>query len=145
MVLAYVTNVLVPLQVVLVDQAVIVKVPSLATAVIVLDCAGLVFGCVIVITGAVLSNVYVYVFTLLKLFAASHCPTFSVVVLENEVLLRVEELHVGVVPFVVYFIVPSDPLHDTANDGGPNVWLAVHVGGGGGVLSIPAIAGVEFL
>ena len=44
-------------QVVLVDPAVIVNVPSLALAVMVLLVAGLVFGCVIVIVGDVLSRV----------------------------------------------------------------------------------------
>ena len=49
------TNVLVPLHVVLVDHVVIVNVPSLALAVIVFDCAGLVFGLFMVIVGAVAS------------------------------------------------------------------------------------------
>ena len=55
LVLAYVINVLLASQVVLVDPAVIVSVPSLALAVIVLLVAGLVFGLVIVIVGAVRS------------------------------------------------------------------------------------------
>ena len=50
-------NVLLISQFVLVDPAVIVKVPSLALAVIVLLVAAVVFGWVIVIVGAVLSNV----------------------------------------------------------------------------------------
>lgn len=54
-VLAYVMNVLLASQVVLVDPVVIVKVPSLALAVIVLLVAAGVFGWVIVIVGAVIS------------------------------------------------------------------------------------------
>jgi hypothetical protein len=52
-----VINVLLISQVVLVDPAVIVKVPSLALAVIVLLVAAAIPGLVIVIVGAVLSNV----------------------------------------------------------------------------------------
>jgi len=52
---------LVPLHVVLVDHVVIVNVQSLALAVIVLDCAGLVFGLSIVIVGAVTSFLIIYV------------------------------------------------------------------------------------
>ena len=48
---------LVSSQVVLIDHAVMYKVPSLVLAVIVFDCAGDVSGCVIEIVGAVLSNV----------------------------------------------------------------------------------------
>ena len=48
----------------LVDHAVIVNIPSLVTAVIVLDCAEFVFGCVIVITGAVTSFLIIYVLLL---------------------------------------------------------------------------------
>ena len=47
----------------------------------VFDCAGLVFGCVILIIGAVLYKVYVYAFgNVVKLPAASHAPTVNVVV-----------------------------------------------------------------
>jgi hypothetical protein len=56
-----VINVLVALHVVLVDPAVIVNVQSLTVAVIVLDCAGLVFGLFIVIVGGVLSFFIIYV------------------------------------------------------------------------------------
>ena len=48
---------LVPLHVVFVDHVVIVRVPSLALAVIVLPVAALVFGLIIVIVGAVTSIV----------------------------------------------------------------------------------------
>ena len=54
-VLAYAMNDLLALHVVLVDPAVIVNVPSLVLAVMVLLVAGLVFGWVIVIVGAVVS------------------------------------------------------------------------------------------
>ena len=54
--LPYVEKLLVPSQVVLVDHAVIVNVPSLVLAVTVLLSAGDPFGLVIVIVGAVLSN-----------------------------------------------------------------------------------------
>ena len=60
-VLAYVTNVLLASQVVLVDQAVIVKVPSLVLAVTVLLRAGDPFGLVTVIVGAVVSKTIVSV------------------------------------------------------------------------------------
>ena len=74
------------------------KVPSLALAVMVLLSAGVVFGCVMVIVGAVLSKVYVYAFGLiLALPAASHAATVNVVVLYNVVLLRVDDQHVGFV------------------------------------------------
>jgi len=70
-------NVLVALQVVLVDHVVIVKVQSLVLAVIVLDCAGLVFGCVIVIVGARVSIVKVFTDKVLLVFPAS---SFTVMV-----------------------------------------------------------------
>jgi len=132
-------------QVVLVDHAVMYKVPSLALAVMVLLSAGVVFGCVMVIVGAVLSKVYVYAFGLiLALPAASHAATVNVVVLYNVVLLRVAAQHDGLVRFVVYFMVPSLALQVTATPDGPKVEVpGVQVGGGGTVVSIHPIAGVE--
>jgi len=59
-----VINVLLISQVVLVDPAVIVSVPSLVLAVIVLLVAGVVVGWVIVIVGAVVSLIITYVFEL---------------------------------------------------------------------------------
>ena len=56
----------------------------------------------------------------MKFHAASHCPTFNVVVALNDWLLHAVDAHVGVVPFVVYLIVPSVAVQVTANDG-PNV------------------------
>ena len=45
--------------------------------------------------------------------------------------------HVGLVRFVVYLIVPSLTVQLTAIPDGPNDWLAgVHVGVGGGVISL---------
>ena len=52
----------------------------------------------------------------LALLALSHAFTFKFVVLYNVVLLRVADVQFGSVPPVVYFIVPSLAVHDTAID-----------------------------
>ena len=75
-----------------------------------------------VYVGAVASFVYTSVSTklVLQLFNASHDIAFNVVVALNDWLLHAVDAHVGVLPFVVYLIVPSVAVQVTANDG-PNV------------------------
>jgi hypothetical protein len=94
-----VINVLVQLQVVSVAPAVIVSVHSFVLAVIVLDCAGFVFGLLIVMTGGVTSFLIMYVL----LFVGHH--HVSLILITTFVVHSAGVNHVDrLVPFAIHVL-----------------------------------------
>ncbi len=97
-------------------------------------------GVVDAIWGLLIPMKYVQAITLLILPAASHCIIFNGVVAENCLsVVHIGDWHVGVLPSVVYLIVPSVPLQLIPIDVAVLVVLNAHAGAGGGVVSIVTV------